>query len=140
MFSKVKVFAMVALLAATTLMFSSCSKESQITGKWRITRVSSSEWSAVSDDKGEVWNFKEGGKGSVILTGNDFDASWTISGDNLNLELDGVYYSGEKVKCTGDFSIETLKSKEMSLSGSWVFKYQGEQLAKYKVNYEFEKW
>ncbi len=139
MFKSVKTFAMVALLAATALMFASCSKDAQIVGKWKITRAASSDWTSVSDDRGETWTFKEKGKGTVIITGSDFDMTWSISSDNLTLDVDGVYLGGEKVRCTGDFVIDELKSKTMTISGNWILKSEGTQVAKHKVTYEFDK-
>ncbi len=43
------------------------------------------------------------------------------------------------VKLTGDFTIDELKSKTMSLSGSWNAKFEDGDSEKMKANYEFEK-
>ena len=138
MFKNFKLFAVVALLAATTMFFVSCSKESQIEGKWKVTRAYSSD-ADFSDDKGETWNFKDGGTGSATLFGMEFDMDWAVSGDNLTIELDGVYYSGYRAKCTGDFDIETLNSSDMELEGTWTIKVDGETEARVKVEYDMDK-
>lgn len=139
MFSKVKVFAMVALLAATTLMFSSCSKESQITGKWRVVRASSNDLN-VSDDKGEIWTFKEKGDFSGYIGGVDLTGSWSVSGDELTITMDDpLTYSGISWKASGVFSIDELKSQEMTLSGNLVLKNSSYDNVKFKVSYDLEK-
>ena len=66
---------MVALFA-TAMMLCSCSKESQIVGKWKITKAPS-EWSET--DKGETWTFKEGGSCTVFVYGMDLDGDWSVS-------------------------------------------------------------
>ena len=134
MLKKMKMIAMVALLAATTMAFMSCSKESKIEGKWKITKAPSE----LSDDKGETWSFKEGGSGSICFNKHDFDVDWAISKDNLTIE-----YKEKGVKLTGDFTIDELKSRTMSLSGKWTIKYtddyKGDETESIKANYEFEK-
>lgn len=130
MFKKFKIFGLVALLAATTMVFMSCSKESKIEGKWKITKASPSE---IEDDKGETWTFKEGGSWSGVIDGLDVDGDWTISKDDLTIST-----KMESYKVTGEFSIDELKKRSMSLSGKWTVKFDGESESM-KANYEFEK-
>ena len=131
MLNKFKLLGMVALFA-TAMMLCSCSKESQIVGKWKITKAPSE---LSEDDKGETWTFKEGGSCTVFVYGMDLDGDWSVSKDNLTIDLEKF----ESVKLTGDFTIDELKSKTMSLSGSWNFKFEDGNSEKMKANYEFEK-
>ena len=131
---KLKLFAMVALLAATTFMFTSCSKESQITGKWRVTRANSSEIN-VSNDKDETWTFKEKGVFSGVVQGIDVNGTWNVSKDNLTINFEMV--GGTKV--SGVFAIGELRSKTMALSGNWLYKYE-DGSSKLKINYVFDKY
>lgn len=122
----IKLFIMVAFLAAaTTMMLTSCSKEKQIEGKWKITHASGD----FSDDKGETWTFKSNSSGSFIFYGYDVDGDWSISGDELTIDAKINGY-----KLVGEFTIDKLSSSKMSLSGSW--KVDGEKM---NVTYEFEK-
>ena len=136
---KLKLFAMVALLAATTFMFTSCSKESQITGKWRVTRANSSEIN-VSNDKDETWTFKEKGKFSGYMGNLDVSGTWKVSGDELTIESDDkLYIEGAYFNAIAEFTIDELKNKEMSLSGNLILKNAEYGTLKYKVKYELEK-
>ena len=129
--NKFKLLGMVALFA-TAMMLCSCSKESQIVGKWKITKAPS-DWS--ESDKGETWTFKEGGSCTLFVSGVDLDGDWSVSKDNLTIDLEKY----EGVKITGEFTIDELKSKTMSLSGNWNAKTEGGESRKIKANYEFEK-
>lgn len=125
-------FLVVAAFVATLamMMFTSCSKEKQIEGKWKITKASG----YFSDDKGETWTFKANGKCSCYLDGLDLDGEWSISKDELTIEI-----NEEGLKITGDFTLDNLSSKEMSISGTWKVKYDDGDSGSWKVSYDFEK-
>lgn len=135
MFNKFKLIGVAVLLAATTLMFASCQKtEDKLVGKWKITKAPSD----LSDDKGETWTFKEGGSVSFFMGGEDIDGDWSVSNENLTIDGTLDYGEGEKFKISGDFTIDELDKKALSLSGNWTIKFYGES-EKIKANYDFEK-
>lgn len=127
MFKKIKLICMAALVAATIMGITSCSKEDKIVGKWKVTRVTGE----IGGEKDDIWTFKENGSCSVVITGIDFDGDWSISKDNLSIDINENGY-----KFVGDFTIDELSSKELSISGKWTYKNYGES---YKANYDFEK-
>ena len=136
---KYKLFLVVALIAATSMMLTSCSKEKRIEGKWKVTRASGD----FSDDKGSVWIFKESGDVTFQVNEMDLDGTWYVSGDELTID----YHSDkEGWDLTGEFSIDDISSREMSLSGIWIekgYQYESDPTSfyteKYKVSYDFEK-
>lgn len=142
MLRKIKLFGIIALLAVAVVTVSSCGKDNKIVGKWKITSASGE----FSDDKGEIWTFKDKGTCSIVIGGDTFDGEWSISKDNLTIDIDD-----REITITGDFSIDELKSKSMSLSGEWTAKYQEDDYYYYKsnskytetvrvkANYDFEK-
>jgi len=133
MFKKIKLFATIALLAIVALSISSCSKESKIEGKWKITKVSGDE---ISDDKGSTWTFKENGSCTIALWEEDWDGDWSISKDELSIELDEM----DNYRISGEFTIDELSSSAMSISGTWTIKdYTEDYTYKEKVSYDFEK-
>ena len=153
-----KFFAAVVLMSVTTIMFSSCSKEKQIEGKWKCTSAKTSDsYYDLSSTKGEVWNFKDNGKCTVFLSyqenkGEDYDGTWSIDGDELIIELEPETYTDGSLKSTeetiGTFEIEELSKNELIISGKWVstVKTTGSSYADEngtstyttKANYEFE--
>ena len=139
MYNKTKLFCIVVLMTAVTFVFMSCSKEDKIVGKWKITKVSSE----LSEDKGESWTFKESKKCSVVIDGVDCDGEWYVSNDELTIYIDEntSWYKDSYfvTKLTGEFSIEELSSKDLSLSGKWKIKWSDGDSESIKVNYEFEK-
>jgi hypothetical protein len=140
--TKLRFFAVVALVAATAIMFTSCSKEKKLEGKWKITKSSTSESGYdFSEAKGESWSFKDNGKCSVHITWTssykrDYDGTFSVSGNTLSIDLDKDSY-GDKVD--GEFDIDELSSKELSISGTWTIKEEGYNPGKVKCSYDFEK-
>ena len=136
---KYKLFLVVALIAATSMMLTSCSKEKRIEGKWKVTRASGE----FSDDKGSVWTFKESGDVTFQVDEYEYDGTWYVSGDELTIEYRN---DEENVDLTGEFSIDDISSREMSLSGKWIDKHYETEYGeysrvtnKYNVSYYFEK-
>lgn len=132
MFKKIKLFATIALLAIVALSVSSCSKESKIEGKWKITKATGE----FSYDKGSTWTFKENGSCTIALGEEDWDGDWSISKDELSIDLEEV----DDIKISGEFTIDELSGSAMSLSGTWTAKDTDEGYTdKEKVSYDFEK-
>lgn len=141
MLRKIKFFGIVALLAVAMVAVSSCGKEKKIVGKWKITSASGE----LKEDKGETWTFKEKGDCTVVIGGENYDGEWSISGDNLSIDLDEF---DEDIEVSGDFTVDELSSKAMSISGEWIVKYdynydykgsKDSETEKIKANYDFEK-
>lgn len=133
MFKKIKLFATIALLAIVALSISSCSKESKIEGKWKITKATGSD---LSYDKGSTWTFKENGSCTIALWEEDLDGDWSISKDELSIDLEEF----EGFKISGEFTIDELSGSAMSLSGTWTVKdYYDGDTDKEKASYDFEK-
>ncbi|MCR5424422.1 MAG: hypothetical protein K6E93_06675 [Bacteroidales bacterium] len=93
--------------------------------------------------RGSVWTFKESGDVTFQVDEYDFDGTWYVSGDELTIEYRN---DEEDVDLTGEFSIDDISSREMSLSGKWIDKHYetvyGEYSRvtdKYNVSYDFEK-
>lgn len=118
-------------MAATTIMFTSCSKDKAIVGEWRCITASTSDSDFdLSLTKGETWKFNDDGRCSVSLSfraSNKADISngdWTINGDELVIKLDPDTYTDvgltAKDEWTGTFNIETLNKKNLVISGKWV--------------------
>lgn len=128
-----KIF-IIAIVAFTAIMLTSCSKEKRIEGKWKIVR-SSGEF---SDDTGETWKFNSNGNCICYIGGLDLDGEWSISKDNLAIEIDMRDYGYEVRKVSGDFTIDKLSSNEMSITGVWRSKFSDGN-ENHKVSYEFEK-
>lgn len=105
----IRLFGIVALLIAAMVFVSSCSKEKKIIGKWKCTSATGN----FKEFKDETVTFKEGGKCTFI----DIDGEWSISKDNLTIEIDD-----DEVKATCDFTIDDLSSSEMSLDGTMTIK------------------
>ncbi len=134
MFGKLRFFTFLAILVASVLILTSCSKESLIVGKWRIAKASINGIE-LSADKGETWTFKEKGVFSGVVQGIDVNGTWNVSRDNLTINFEMV--GGTKV--SGVFAIGELRSKTMSLSGNWLYKYE-DGSSKLKINYVFDKY
>ena len=147
----IKLLATVALIAVTTIMFTSCSKENQveqdnqieeekhIEGKWKITKASSTDDDSFSYARGETWIFKENGKCSIYVMldeeyEEDHDGIWTLIDDKLTIELEPKTYTGterdhdgnyisytQEMSATGTFDIEKLNKDKLVISGSWKY-------------------
>ncbi|MBP5536390.1 MAG: lipocalin family protein [Bacteroidales bacterium] len=139
---KTKIFVVIAFIAATAMMMlTSCSKEKRIEGKWKITRVSiistsssdSEEVEWLKGAKDECWTFKANGTGFFVIASDyQLDGDWSISGDNLTITTEKDSYG---IKNTGDFTIEELNGKVLSINGKW----KDTDGWNAKVSYEFEK-
>ena len=125
---------MVVLMTAATMAFMSCSKENKIEGKWKIVYASTE----FSDDKGETWTFKENKSWSGAIDGLIVDGDWSISKDELTIDVSGQD-AGYTYRLTGEFSIDELTGRELSLSGKWTIKWSDGQKNTWSGNYEFEK-
>lgn len=127
---RLKLFGLVILMLTTVAFMSSCQKnEKKIVGKWKITKAPQD----YSNDKGEIWTFKESGNCSIFYDEEELDGEYSVNKNSLSITCkDGDY------RCNFDFDIDVLNKKEMSLSGTvkestGYYNYSG------KVSYDFEK-
>ena len=128
-------YIVLTMVAITAIMLTSCSKEKRIEGKWKIDRASGE----FSDDKGETWTFKSNGTCICYLGGLDLDGEWSLSQDDLSIELDMRDYGYDAKKVLGDFTIDKLSSNEMSISGVWKIMWVDGGSDNSKASYDFEK-
>ena len=136
---KFKLFAIVALMAATTMMLSSCFKETLIVGKWKVSHISS-DMNTFDYDEGQTWTFKDNGSCTIFLMGVEIDGEWDISKGTLYIDLDKFYAKDyNEIKIDGEFDIDELNSSEMELSGKWIGKVDGGESESIKVDYRFKK-
>lgn len=121
---------LVAFLATITMLLStSCSNKKRILGIWKITYASTE----VSCDQGESWTFKDDGTCTAVLIYDGLEFKWSI--DNNNLVMTSRI---DDVDVTGNFSIDKINGKEMSISGKWIESADGE-VDSASVSYVFEK-
>ncbi len=103
-----KLMAMVVLVAVTTLMFSSCSKESMIVGKWKcVQEVYNDNGNEIGNDSriNQVWEFKS--DGVVEIDGTK--VAYSISGDDITIMggmLNGTITTLTSSKLVLDLQIE----------------------------------
>lgn len=130
---------------AALVSFSSCSKEQQIVGKWKITKAKFGSY-ITDDDIWEVWTFKDGGKCTLFISGAEFEGQYSINKNTMYIDVEYDYHDGygTYAKLTGDLDMEEYNNTEMTVSGkvklAW-YDYEGlydtEQL---NMSYELKKY
>lgn len=150
---------------AVTMCLSSCTKkpEKLIVGKWKIVSARCSDnnvkpWviEAISNDKGEVWNFKENGTFigymnvlSLLEFGiSDVECDY-ICDDNMiegrDGNLRGIIDGDTRYDIVFTFDIDEISKKELSISGkikiTFTDIYEGysETETVSSIKYELEK-
>lgn len=118
MFKKNKLIGIVCLIMAALVSFSSCSKEQQIVGKWKITKAKFGSYST-DDDIWEAWTFKDGGKCILFISGAEFEGQYSINKNTMFIDVEYYFQDGygSYAKLTGDLDMEEYNNKEMSVSG-----------------------
>ena len=103
-------------LVAVVLGLSSCSKEAQLLGSWKLDSVTATvggtEQTATAEDLGmeAVLTFKENGKVEATLDGESGgEANYTVAGNTLTLDV------GDEESMSFEFSVN---SKTLVLSGN----------------------
>ena len=150
MFKNFKLIGIVCLVMAAMVAFSSCSKEQQIVGKWKITKAKL-DGENIDADEGETWVFKEGGKCILHIEGEDWEGDYSVKKNTLSLDLGNDYKESTitvKRTFSGDLDLDEFSKKEMTVSGKLKFTYDytdyeyGEHdsgTESWSLSYEFEK-
>ncbi len=153
-----KKFVKIFLLAAIAVMmcFSSCTKkpEKLIVGKWKIVSAHSSDIANLSDDKGEIWRFKENGTFEgyfgfleEVVEEGFVECRYNCDGNTIVLQggnLEGSLYYDHYYECVFTFDIDEITKDGLSISGKVKFTekdYDGEtgDTDIIKLSYELEK-
>lgn len=117
------------VVALSTLLLVSCSKESSLIGKWQamyedfeIYQNGELEESGREDYSGDniVYEFETGGKGTMSSNEEKYTFSWTLSGKNLSLT---IYEGGESETETA--IVESVSNKELVLTVTEDETYNG---------------
>ena len=121
--------------------FSSCSKEQQIVGKWKITKAKINGENH-ENDEGETWIFKEGGKCILHFYSADYEGTYSVKKNTLSVDVeDGG--SGWKDRYYGDLDLDEFNKNEMAVSGTLKNTYSeegyGSENITEKFNFEFKK-
>ena len=135
MHNKLKLAVLAVAFAAVASLFVSCSKESKMEGKWKVTKVASLDSDAIFDDQGTTWLLREYGSCNIALLGSHYDGKWYVDDDDLTIYLDKV---GD-CRIVGDFDIEKLDNDDMSLSGEWTAKWDDGTRSEINVVYNLVK-
>lgn len=127
MLKSLRLFGFIAILAVAMVTVTSCGKEKKIVGKWKCTSVRGEGW------YGMIWKFKDNGE--FIWQedeGEDDYGEWSISKDELRIEVGDII---------GEFDIDELTSREMSISGEWteINTRTGEVRERFSSSYDFKK-
>ena len=105
MFKNFKLIGIVCLVMAAMVAFSSCSKEQQIVGKWKITKAKINGENH-ENDEGETWIFKEGGKCILHFYSADYEGTYSVKKIHCLLMLKMEVQVGK----TGIMATSTLTS------------------------------
>ena len=140
---------------AVTLCFSSCTKkpEKLIVGKWKIVSAHSSDISNLSDDKGEIWRFKENGTFEgyfgfleEIVEKGFVESHYNCDGETIVLRggnLEGNLYDDHIYECVFTFDIDEITKDALSISGKLKFTESSDgeigDIDIVKLSYELEK-
>lgn len=117
------------VVALSTLLLVSCSKESSLIGKWQamyedfeIYQNGELEESGREDYSGDniVYEFETGGKGTMSSNEEKYTFSWTLSGKNLSLT---IYEGGESETETA--IVESVSNQELVLTVTEDETYNG---------------
>lgn len=141
MLKKIRLIGMACLVLATLVLFSSCSKDKQIVGKWKITKAIVDGEDASVFEKGKTWEFKDGGKCTLYIDGLDWEGEYTLNDNTLSILVE---YNGEhQEKISADLTLNEFSKKEMSVSGNASVAYNTGELGweswTEDISYEFEK-
>lgn len=123
MFKKNKLIGIVCLIMAALVSFSSCSKEQQIVGKWKITKARLSGFDT-TNDLYELWTFKDGGKCVLFIWGDEMEGKYSINNNTLYIDVEFQYNNAYSYRLTGNLDFDEFSQKEMSVSGKvMIYEY-----------------
>ena len=141
MFKNFKLIGIVCLIMAAMVAFSSCSKEQQIVGKWKITKAKINGENR-ENDEGETWIFKEGGKCILHFYSDDYEGTYSVKKNTLSVDVE-VSRSSWKDRYYGDLDLDEFNKNEMAVSGTLKNTFYeegyGSESNTEKFNFEFKK-
>lgn len=115
--NRIKKIGFIAVLAATLMALTSCSKESLLEDSWKVIdcRV---DGEYAPGMYGSIWTFNDGGTcicnfASAILTGN-----WTLNNNQLTIIFTGGYASKDYLGRM-DVTIKELNSSRLEIFGTF---------------------
>ncbi len=126
---------------AALVSFSSCSKDKQIVGKWKITKAIVDGEDASVFEKGKTWEFRDGGKCTLHIDGIDWEGEYALKDNTLSILVE---YNGEhQEKISADLTLNEFSKKVMSMSGNASVAYNTGELGweswTEDISYELEK-